>query len=52
MASLNSTITVNIRVTVNDREGVALWRVRWAYRLARLFRLPLRVEVEKSRKPR
>lgn len=39
-------LTVNIRVTVNNKPGIAFWRVRWAYRVARLFRLPLNVETE------
>lgn len=40
-------LVINIKVTVNQHEGIAVWRVRWAYRLARLFGLPLEVEVEK-----
>lgn len=46
MAQLTS-LYINVKVTVNQREGVPIWRVRWAYQIARLFRLPLEVEVEK-----
>lgn len=48
MASINS-LVINIKVTVNQHEGVAVWRVRWAYRIARLLGLPLEVEVEKPK---
>lgn len=41
-------LTVNIRVTVNH-QNVALWRVRWAYRLARWFGIPIEVETESAR---
>lgn len=46
MAQLTS-LFINVKVTVNEREGVPIWRVRWAYKLARLFGLPMGVEVEK-----
>lgn len=42
-----TSLVINIRVTVNHKPDIAVWRVRWAYRLARLFGLPLDVEVEK-----
>lgn len=42
-----NSLVINIKVTVNQHEGIPVWRVRWAYQLARLFRLPLEVEVEK-----
>lgn len=46
---INTELTVNIRVTVNDKPGIAFWRVRWAYRVARFFGLPLNMETESAK---
>jgi hypothetical protein len=48
MADL-STLTLNIRVTVDGQPAPALWRVRLLGRVARLLRVPLSVKTDKIR---